>query len=263
MGALFRSASQEWLEHPSLPSYLPTTGYPCTMGCWLMPNTSGASQFFMGLGTASANNWLGFSLSASLVPQITASLASANTVSLTTAMGINTWNFFLGRFISATSRRLSVYHAQDTSAGLIEHGQATTSKAPTGLNSFGLGLIETSAESAWLDGTLAECWITNTDIVGSDIATPNDLVMQMAFGGPFSRPDVASSVVEYIDLLNWIPPTQRTPDDDVYEKGRASGTDIPWRVGASSLSSGPLLTLHPPLPYWYRRPAPTPRILTI
>lgn len=98
---------------------------------------------------------------------------------------------------------------------------------------------------------IAEFWCTNTDIQADGGQLDNTFLSQLAFGGPFSVPHVASAVVEYRSFR--VHPSLNDPYETYSDYGGQTWTNN----GAAT--TGP----HPPLPYWYVKPGQNNKVLTI
>lgn len=237
MGALFTAAS----SHNLLNSATPITAVPISVGAWV--NLSAAANavrsVFSISDTATTNNYWYLGMSTAELMQVGAAAGGAAVVgAVTTALVAGSWTFVLGRFIAADNRRISVLHP----TGVIEHGQNTTSTAPTGIDAMSIGALQTSAGTTqpW-DGSIAEIWWTNTDIHIENTQTNNNLVMRLAYGGPFSVPHVAQSIVEYRSFRSRILSTSESSGEVYFGRGRQTWTN----------TGPPTLARHPPLPGWY------------
>lgn len=241
---IFCSGSSQYLVLAAPSPLLSATGYPTTMGAWARPETGTTNGMIVNWGDSGANtNYIGVAQLNSGIPTILATSVSTSSIGVTTAIAARTWFFVLGRFISSTSRRIDVLFAD----GHIEHAQDTTNKSPSGLDALAIGASAILSPASFYTGSIAEAWWAPADIVGSDVQTNDDVVRQLAWGGPWSIPSVASNVCDYISLRDWIPPTPKgDPLNGVYSKSKSG--EATW------LNFGPILTDHPPLPYWFARP---------
>lgn len=164
-----------------------------------------------------------------------ASDASAGTVVA------NTWFYIVGRVISDTNRQISVLSAD----GIISTASNAVSTSTTKAR-MSIGADCSTAGANYADGGIAEWWITNTDIQPDGAALQNSTLRQLARGGPFSIPHVASAVVDYRSLRNALGSDQdEQPDYFSGAKGRQTWVN----------TGGVILGAHPPfLAPEYERP---------
>ena len=237
MGVRFVSASAQTLTCATHP----ITAFPVTVGLWVRPLTaatrglwslgdSGVATQYIRLGqNATGNTW---NLSAQ-------SGGTSDTLSIGVATA-SQWAFMVGRFISATNKRLSVLQYD----GSIVGGQRTTSRAfPTSADSIVLG--STVGGTAEWNGYLAEVWYTNTDIQADGGVLSEATLRQLAYGGPFSVPHIAKDIIEYRSFRKGLI-SNTDEEGEVYsgKNGRQTWTN----------TNGATLDIHPPLPGWYKRP---------
>lgn len=222
------------------------TGTPFSMGCWFQLAAVGSViRAIMSLSdTGTGNNYFTLNMQTNETIGISASVSSAVTGTTATPIIAGAWQYGIARFISATERRLSVLGMGATT--LISHANNTTSTTPTGIDMLSIGARENSSGliQPW-SGRIAEAWIADADVFQSGSDMPNEMVMEMAFGGPFAMPGIANKIVEYRSLRCGVD-SRADKVAEVYYRGARTtwGT-----VGAPKLSS------HPPLPYWFQRPA--------
>jgi hypothetical protein len=240
MAANFASASSQRLENAVLP--LVSTGYPFTIGTWVYPTTTAADRTIWSIAdTAVTNHW--FELRQGATDVWTLASASGGTTNSINAGTVtaNNWFFVLCRCISATSRRITVLDGN----GEITLGFNSTSRAPTGLDAITIGCRKTSATSQFMDGMIAEFWLTNTDIQADGASQQPAMMRQLAYGGPFSVPHIAKDIIEYRSLRKY-PSSEADGLEEVFHgaPGRLTWTNT------NGVTIGP----HPPLPYWYEKP---------
>jgi hypothetical protein len=97
------------------------------------------------------------------------------------------------------------------------------------------------------DAFISEFWYTNTDIQPDGAQLNDDLLRQLAYGGPFSVPHVAANLIEYRSFRKVIESDQdEAVGDGVYWGG--AGRQV-W-TNTNGVTRGP----HPPLPGWYAKP---------
>lgn len=232
------------LTNASPPPTITGTVTLFTVAGWVYPTiTNAADQTFWSLSdTAGTANWFRFS---QLATTDVWRFGRRDTgggeqrADCATAATLNAWSFFVCRAITATNIRLSIRHP----SGLIEHAQNTTSRSPAGIDSLQLGCLQTTSVTESIAGVVGELWYTDIDIQGDGAQLNNDFMHQLAFGGPFSVPHVAASLLEYRSLRAGLD----SKDDSAEEiyAGKAG-----WQTWAGS----GVLSHHPPLPYWYKKP---------
>jgi hypothetical protein len=234
MAGFFSSAATQMLIN-SAPAVVDV---PFTVGMWVYPTTTGTLRSFWSLGdTAGAANFWRISQDSSNVWQFVAqpNIASGGTVTA------NQLAFLVARGISSANRRMAVLQGD----GSIAHMQNTTGISVTGVDTMTLGATNVSVQVHLFDGGIGEFWYTNTDIQPDGAQLDENLLRELAYGGPFSVPSVAKDVVEYRSLRKY-------PSADGNELGEVySGAFGPqtW-TNTNGVTIGP----HPPLPYWYVKP---------
>jgi len=249
MGAFFASASSQRLTTTgTIP--LPSTGYPFTIGFWHYPTTVASASCFA-LSDPATANFISVGRNGTNVPNMNLNAGAGGAAnSLTTALTTNTWNYYLARFITSTNRWLSVLHFN----GLIETVQGTTARAPTGLTNLNLGSRnDTAAPSTFMDGLLGEYFLTDTDIQADGATTQNSLILQLAYGGPFSVPHIAQDIMEYHSLYSTLDTPQENLTEVYYGIRR-----ITW-VNTNGVTIGQ----HPSLPGNYIEPGQIKRQLVV
>ena len=116
-----------------------------------------------------------------------------------------------------------------------------------------VGAFEFSTPNTFMNGRIAEFWYADADIYPDGaVNLPDAYIRQLAFGGPFSIPSVAKSVVEYRSFRAH---TLTGEGQDVYfgPTGVKSWADV----------NGASVGAHPPLPYWYQKPGQRKRQLIV
>lgn len=244
MAAWFVSASSQKLRN----SAPPLTDYPMTVGMWLYPTAVGTAQSPFGLyDTGTTNNYLELRLSTgSVIGAAAAAGGAAAAGNVTATLTNNKWHYVVGRFISATNRRIAVLYPD----GSVDHGNSTTNRAPTGMDAMVLGVRETSSPGSYFDGAIAEFWITNTDIQADGAQLDASLLRQLAYSGPWSVPHTDKDIVDYRKLFSAIGSEQDSLGEwDGGAKGRQTWVN----------TNGVACTFHPPLASNYATPyAQTP-----
>jgi hypothetical protein len=161
---------------------------PFSVGMWALVNTGAAAggSFWSLCDTATNNNY--FYLAHNTSWQIIAAAGGKNNSINVGTLVFDQWAYIVARFLSATNRRLAVLQPN----GQAAHGQATTARAPTGLDTVSLGSRETSFPAFFLTGIVAEYWIADLDVQKDGAQLNDNLLQQLAFGGPFSVPHIAT-----------------------------------------------------------------------
>lgn len=246
MSAFFVSGSSQRLTNTAPP----ITGYPFTVGFYAEPTTNAVGTLFCLTDTGTTNNYLMIRQSATSNFAIVARAGGTETAATGAAVVLGQKFYVVGRFISATNRRLDILR---TTQGIETHNQSTTSRAPTGLDEMNLGALNTSGGlTEFYDGHIGEFWFTNTDIQPDGAALTSPTLWQLAYGGPFSIPHVAQSIVEYRSL-------RKFPNVDGDEIGEWMSERFGRQTWANN--GGVTISRHDPLPYWYERPGQRRRLL--
>lgn len=192
MSAFFASASTQFLGNATTQILT----YPFTVGLWAQATTTGALKTLFTNGSSSvadrfcliqtvANAWGIFAVTGA---------GSSSTANAGTVVA-NQWVYLIGRFINATNRRIAVL----TTDGIVSHAQAVFSTSPTPTR-MSLGNRWSSIIAEYFDGSIAEFFITNTDIQPDGLQLSDQLLRQLAYAGPFSVPHIANNIVDYRSL---------------------------------------------------------------
>lgn len=250
MAALFNGASTQYLVN-STPSIV---ALPFCVGMWVNLTAVGAvARTLFGLSdTATTNNYSIIRMTSGELLQIAARTGSTENTFNCGSLVAGQWHFLVARFIAATNRRCSQIQA----SGTVSTGSSVTNRPLSGADTMTLGALSTSGgiTEPW-DGEIGEFWITDADIgtdPAADIGEP--LLRQLAYGGPFSVPNIVDSIIEYRSFRKY-PSSDGDEIREVYFG--AAGIQI-W-----TNTNGVTIGSHPPLPYWYVRPTQYIRELVV
>jgi hypothetical protein len=247
MAANFVAASTQYLANAAVPF----TAVPFTIALWYYPINTTTQTVLCLSDTGTTNNYFNLR-KISTVYQLRSAAGGADASASAGTFAANAWTFIVARCISATNRRLAVLNP-DGSAG---NGQDTTSRAPSGIDTLGIGALLTSgAPQSPIDGLIGEFWCTNTDIQDDGLALQGAMLRQLAYGGPFSVPHIAKDIIEYHSFRKDLSSDTFDNEED-FLGGIGIGEVL---TNTNGVTVGP----HPPLPYWYERPRQSRRVLTI
>lgn len=241
MSAQFLAASSQSLSVATPP----ITAYPFTVGAWIRPTTTGAIRTIWTAGLNTTNYYALFQWNTNQW-NCQSSAAGVDADCLGGTVTANSWQFVIGRWISATNRRLSVINV----AGTAAFAQNTTNQTNTISSEF-IG-VDISGATSFFSGNIAEFWKTNTDIQADGAQLQDATLRQLAYGGPLSIPHIAADVVEYRSFRK-SPTFDELPEIYYGAKGIQAWTN----------TNAVIVGEHPPLPYSFVRPGQNKRILMI
>jgi hypothetical protein len=232
-------------DHLVLNRTFPVSGMPITMGAWVRPTTvnTAVSEYVIGLSNSGSDNQYcilmrrldsGAGVKWAAYAEDTPSFAAVSGKAGTPTAG--RWDFVVVRFPGPVAPRVAVLQGD----GLFDHGQGTTTHAPTGLNDLRIGscTFVTGGPVNGFDGSVAEYWIADSDIQDDNGQLSNTLLYQLAYGGPFSVEHVAARLVDYRSFRSGL----RADTPGEVFAGRYGG--MPWGIGGGS----PGLYAQPPIP---------------
>ncbi len=252
MAAQFAAASTQYLVNAT-PGIITA---PFTVGMWVQLAAVGAVNrtLFALSDTAVADHYFLIRMRDDELVSIVgcAGATGENVANTSVALIPLAWTFIVGRFIASNNRRVGVLQP----SGIAQFTQSTTDRAAASLDTMTIGALSTSGgiTEPW-DGAIGEFWITNADVgQATGVNLTSDQLRQLAYGGPFSLPRIAKDIIEYRSF-------RKAPASDADEIGEvfhgALGRQV-W-TNTNGVTIGP----HPPLPYWYVRPAEPRRLLTV
>lgn len=249
MSANFIAASSQYLANSSPP----VTAYPWSAGMWFwhraVSGSNGDNLIWLANIGSTTNYWslqTVFS-TGGLIFETNDGGGDADATTINVAAG--SWYYAVIRAIAAANRRIAVL----LPAGSTSHGQSTTSRTPTGINSLQLGRFQDSGGNGnYHDGLMAEFWLANADIQADGAQLQDSTLRQLAFNGPFSVPSMAGSIIDYHSFYSSI---DTDKPGEVYYGGKGKQS---W-VNNAAVKIGP----HPPLLPTYRRPDDAQSLMVI
>jgi concanavalin A-like lectin/glucanase superfamily protein len=247
MGASFASASSQCLVN----STPPITGTPFSLGMWVYPtvNLTGRTLWSLCDLVTGNNRYRVRTQSAGAISAMV--IAGGTETGAATGAGVvvvDKWVFFVARFITSTNRHISALSAD----GSVANASNTQLRAVTAATAMYLGVNE--AVSEFYNGGIGEFWYTNTDIQPDAATLASSTLLQLAYGGPFSVPYIAKDIVEYRSFRS-SPDSRGDRMGEVFHGAKGRQT---WD-NTNGVTVGP----HPPLPYWFIRPAQNRRVLVV
>ena len=246
MGALFNRSTPDYLTNASPPTLTP----PFTVMMWAMQPTLVASNMALWSysdfsKTIAAGNWFRVRAT-STTGVIGASTSTAGAdVNAATALGpvAGEWFFIVARFISSTNRKTAALYRTGAS-----HGTSTTSSAPaitTPRMTFGTTQCSDGVTGSWT-GHIGEFSLVNADVQPGGAQLDDNLLRQLAYGGPYSVPSIADKILIYRGFRSAVTSDQDRLDE--HDVGGGLGRQTWAPTGAPRLSE------HPSLPYSYELP---------
>lgn len=106
---------------------------------------------------------------------------------------VNTWYYVVGRYSSATNRRMIALHPNGAAQEVVQ----TASRTPVNCNSVYTHCTPAFGFTHGWPGHIAELWWANVDIQPDGASLNTAMLRQLAYEGPFSVPHVAPNIVEY------------------------------------------------------------------
>jgi hypothetical protein len=253
MSSDFLASSSQCINNDTSP--ISGTVYPFTIGCWFNPRSlpGGDNAMIFPVNYNSGSNYINIATTTAGSGTVYFDVndgSGDNYLYSTTPLIFGSWHFAMFRGISATNRRITIL----LPGGVIDNTQSTVSKAPSGIDKLIIGAAGFSTAPLIIpyDGRVAEFWCTNTDVQPDGAATSNALTQQLAYGGPFSVPHIASSIADYRSFR------KHPTNDEVGETAWGGKGKQTW-----TNTNGVTIAPHPPLSSSYVRPGQTKRVLTI
>jgi hypothetical protein len=240
MGALFVNASDTYLSTANTL----LTAYPFSVGYWVYPTGSAVFRAHFSVGDpTTGSQYIQVGQNDSNQAELALAAGGAVDRAVTGTFILNSWNYVVARFYSATSRRIDLLSATGIATSQTD---ATNRAFPTGATTITVGNYAGSSTTLHHDGLIAEVFYTSSTIQADAAALNVPMLRQLAYGGPFSVPHVASEVSEYRSLRS--DPILNDPRDNYIRNSN-------WQAWTNN--NGVTLGPHPPLPYWYVRPSQT------
>jgi hypothetical protein len=219
---------------------------PLSIGMWLRPTSlvNATQRVFIehSVGGGWSSRGIQFDSSGNVI--FNHDGAAGFTVS---ALAVDKWYYILARAAGANAR-LSVLKP-DGSIVSGSAGSAWTNLAGTTYLSIGSAQLM----GGTMDAAVAELWYANSDVQPDGLTAQESLVRQLAYGGPFSVPNLAPTIREYRSFrVGGISSKDRF--EEVYFRDKRN---------EYTCSATEKITDHPPLPYWYAKPGQRKTTLTI
>lgn len=186
---------------PSLTSHLTVassviTTYPFSVGAWFQPlDVAGTYTVFSISDITTDNTFLSIRQSVATLVISAAAGGPANNATISNALTSGEWSYFVGRFISATNRKLAIW--TPTQSTVIQHATTGTSRNPAGLDSVSWGVRWSALPGEYLNGTLAGCWWTDSDIQADGAQLQDAMLLRLAKFGPLGIPHIRNNLIEY------------------------------------------------------------------
>ena len=234
-------------------SSAPITAAPFSVGMWVMAGATGATRTFWFLGSsAAATNRDCFLLrqNSTNVWHISVADSGAQTSAAAGTVTASQWFYVVGRFISATNYRIAVLQPDGSTA----HAQGTISRTPASVDRSAVGIQAVATPTQGFTGQVAEYWLASGDIQADGAQLQDNVLRQLAYGGPFSVPHIVKDIIEYRSFRTY-PSSEGDNLNEVFHgaAGRQTWANI----------NGVTIGHHPPLPYWYEKPGQRRTTLTI
>lgn len=236
------------------------TTYPFTLACWLNTSSTSATEMAMSIGSNTTRN----SASIGTVTGNPSLNADNGTATQTTSTGASNpanspWHFMVGRFISATNRRVSILNSVAGTLGssvpsVAVHAQGTTNVTLSGFTRIRIGARADNTAQGWLGG-VAEAWYTNTDIQPDGLQLSDQTLIALALYGPLAVPSIFGDVIEYRSLRYGLTSDQDNAGGVYYRVGTLGSPPV-WTA-----SGTPVLSVHPPARNALRAMTPRPHDL--
>ena len=232
MGFRFTKASSEGITNTTFGGITPA--YPFTVGGWFMPLTT-ADGCFIWNAVNSANTTLFWGLFMNAAATVVTLYSGSVNLLSVNALTNGQWYYLIGRFISATNRRMTLL---EPDLHAIEEVQSTTSNTPGAFNNEAIGSLPASS-ALFSTGIVAEMWRTNTDIQPDGAALLVPTLLQLAYRGPYSISSISQNLVWYKSFRQSNVDVTDTIDDPCFA--------LNGRMGWAASTTQPAPTTHPPL----------------
>lgn len=225
---------------------------PFTIGAWYRCRTTSTASIF-GLTETVGNT--GFNVYCTSTGVSTAISWWTGTATSGTGSAVSTrneWNYVCARFVATANKWIS-----NITPDAIYHTQQTSSRTPGALNTlrFGGSIATVAGTISGFDGDLAEVFFADADIQPGGLQLHDNILLQLAFNGPWSLPHLARNIVEYRSLRHGAGTNaDDVPGDDYQRRGLRTWTEV----------NGPIMAGEgPPISANYVRPNQVPRLLMV
>lgn len=222
-------------------SGIPATLYPCSFGFWLnLPTNAAASLFGVAdglLNAATQDRIMVQSNGASGWALFSKAAGTENNTNLSGTIVAGGWHYYLLRCITITNRRLDILNPN----GSVSSIQDTTSRTMTTIARMEIADRAMSVQTSPAKGTYAEFWYALDNVLGNTGAMSPAVMRQLAYGGPFSIPQLLPSLMEYRSFRQG---AFGGGMRHTWSKGRKPWT---YQLGTGNVKSV-LPGIHPPLP---------------
>lgn len=177
------------------------TAVPFTIGFWFKPAALNINQIiWSATQVASSTNYFEMGINSVAFPLIGADDGAGETQGNGDSARpvVDTWMFMLGRFISATNRRMAILYPSGVAT--IDHCQDITSRTPASVGAMAIGVKYVTSPILPTDGKIGEFWAANIDVQADGAQLNNEFMRALAFNGPFAFPHIEQALVDYRSL---------------------------------------------------------------
>jgi hypothetical protein len=219
---------------------------PFTVGMWIKPNAATNECSWALGGTGASVSYRIFTSGGGVNISNHDGTTGTNAQIASPAVVTGAWMYVVARVMSTTNRKISAV----TSVAGVQHASSVTSATAPTCTQMSIGTWYTNASANQFSGHIAEFFFADVDVQGDGAQLTDELVMQLAFRGPWSVSHLVPRILEYISFRSVVAPTGgiiMAPASDFYQKG---ATSRPW----TNTVAATLISDHPPLYDDYVRP---------